>query len=930
MIEYNDRKIFVDEKEYDFKGLNTSHIIWHLQEMYRPERFIDNLNENYTMPSHINYMSLAEGDTFDALLVDDKMFRYNKLTENDREEIQDYINKYAYATALVKLNECSNIIGCGLNHDYSLEESYSFISKCYDRLFENVSITTEKGRLIESFGTDGKINIYEGDSEYIRSAGSKRVVENWKNPFKFDNIIRYMFEGAEQVGDNVRIGFIDNNGVKMDAIFENTSLKLVQSGINLKHFLKRSNLVESYRTGTLLEYHQPFTLKAASLLAYEKSNDLLKLTLKDAFGNKGDIYAKLTIPVDDFIKKYKRKMNSIIAEPYAGDNIRETSGFLSDVAGDIESLSRIKNMSTDSDDPVLSYKVAPFTPVKVDGAEVVSRKRDDRNKFVVAVVDDEGTPYNLVYSYRGSNIVQDIEEMNNLADEMDFDDPSDVYSFYSMIDDYGNIERSAKRGISTKDRNYARNVKEEGEIMEGEGVQVSDIAPKLDQNVGTIQVKMKKRKARKVENDIADFKKSDLLISKMNEQDEFYGARGFIKDEQGHYHFGDYYINESGKVVHKSKLSEGYFSELDIKNQDDKIAFEKWKEENSDKIAAYYTQTYSKDLKNINQEVWDNIAKDIYDEERLPEIINKDIKEGEKLRKFKITLKHDDGKVNITTTASNKEQAIKQVCNSEKAPESAVVKVTELKESKDEADDAYYKVNDVTLKLMEVKPFIKEGTDAEKLYTNIIIELNNLQMELHNELLNESTFRDKAGSAGIQSYADMVYGQEPDSEYAKLFQLYMKNHDDIRDDLEKIKKAFNGNTKNPEYRKALQDIQDRDMANVEILHKAERIPEDQRGQMYQDYLEIRKANNDEFAKQRGYSSYDEYEKHMFGEGDKLDYEILDKPNDPEDFIVKDIPDDKLPVDLAKQGKCPYCTGPMSDEEYKVFGMCKDCYDNGVE
>lgn len=825
MIEYNDKKIFVDEKEYDFKGLNTSHIIWHLQEMYRPERFINNLNEKYTMPSHINYMSIAEGDTFDALLVDDKMFRYDKLTENDREEIQDYINKYAYATALVKLNECSNIIGCGLNHDYSLEESYSFISKCYDRLFENVSMTTEKGRLIESFGTDGKINIYEGDTKYIRSAGSKRVVENWKNPFKFDNIMRYMFEGAEQVGDNVRIGFIDNKGVKMDAIFENTSLKLVQSGINLKHFLKRSNLVESYRTGTLLEYHQPFTLKAASLLAYEKSNDLLKLTLKDAFGNKGDIYAKLTIPVDDFIKKYKRKMNSIIAEPYAGDNIRETSGFLSDVAGDIESLSRIKNMSTDSDDPVLSYKVAPFTPVKVDGAEVVSRKRDDRNKFVVAVVDDEGTPYNLVYSYRGSNINQDIEEMNNLADEMDFDDPSDVYSFYSMIDDYGNIERSAKRGISTKDRNYARNVKEEGEIMEGEGVQVSDIAPKLDQNVGTIQVKMKKRKARKVESDIANFKKSDLLINKMNEQDEFYGARGFIKDEQGHYHFGDYYINESGKVVHKSKLSEGYFSELDIA-----------------------------------------------------------IQEG--------TVKIDEGE--------------------------------------EQADEAYYKVNDVTLKLMEVKPFIKEGSDAEKLYTNIIIELNNLQMELHNELLNESTFRDKAGSAGIQSYADMIYGQEPDSEYAKLFQLYMKNHDDIRDDLEKIKKAFNGNTKNPEYRKALQDIQDRDVANTEILHKAERIPEKDRGQMYQDYLEIRKANNDEFAKQRGYSSYDEYEKHMFGEEDKLDYEILDKPNDPEDFIVKDIPDDKLPVDLAKQGKCPYCTGPMSDEEYKAFGMCKDCYDNGVE
>lgn len=847
MIEYNDKKIFVDEKEYDFKGLNTSHIIWHLQEMYRPQRFIDNLNETYTMPSHINYMSLAEGDTFDALLVDDKMFRYDKLTESDREEVQDYINKYAYATALVKINECSNIIGCGLNHEYSLEESYSFISKCYDKLFENVSITSEQGRLVESFGTDGKVSVYEGDSKYIRKAGSKRVVENWQNPFKYENIMRYLFEGAEQDGDNVRIGFIDNKGVKMEAIFENTSLKLVQSGINLKHFLKRNNLVESYRTGTLLEYHQPFTLKAASLLAYEESNGLLKLTLKDAFGNKGDVYAKLNIPVADFIKKYKKKMNDIINEPYAGDNIRETSGFLTDVSGEIESLSRVKNMSTDGDDPVLSYKVAPFTPVEGEN-EIVSRKRDDRNKFVVAVVDDEGTPYNLVYSYRGSNISQDIEEMNNIADEMDFSDPADVYSFYSILDDYGNIERSAKRGISTKDRNYQRNVKEEGDIMEGEGVQVSDIAPKLDQNVGTIQVKMKKRKTRKVESDMANFKKSDLLINTINEQDAFYGARGFIKDEKGRYHFGDYYLTESGKVVHKSKLKE----------------------------FVYYCAGCGKqcdDDYNVGTLIGDKwYCEDCYAE-----------------------MNHDD-----------------------------------LNEGKQEADDAYYKVNDATLKLMEVKPFIKEGSDAEKLYTNLIIDLNNLQMELHNELLNESFYRDVAGKDGIHSYFDMVYGQEPDSEYAKLIQEYMDNHDKIRDDLEVAKKAFGGNMKNPEFNKAMKDIEKRDLANHKLLVNAEHIPENERGQLYQDYLKIRSANDDEFAKQRGFKSYDEYEKHIFGEGDKVDYEILDKPNDPKDFIVKDIPADKLPVDLAKQGKCPYCTGPMTPEEYKLYGMCQTCYDNGVE
>lgn len=60
-----------------------------------------------------------------------------------------------------------------------------------------------------------------------------------------------------------------------------------------------------------------------------------------------------------------------------------------------------------------------------------------------------------------------------------------------------------------------------------------------------------------------------------------------------------------------------------FKNLKDNNDFNLWKEENSDKIAAYYTSTYSKDLKNINQRVWDSLAKDLYDEEKEPEKINK-------------------------------------------------------------------------------------------------------------------------------------------------------------------------------------------------------------------------------------------------------------------------------------------------------------------
>ena len=43
-------------------------------------------------------------------------------------------------------------------------------------------------------------------------------------------------------------------------------------------------------------------------------------------------------------------------------------------------------------------------------------------------------------------------------------------------------------------------------------------------------------------------------------------------------------------------------------------------------------------------------------------------------------------------------------------------------------------------------------------------------------------------------------------------------------------------------------------------------------------------------------------------------------------IVESSVDDEL----VKQGKCPYCTGPITDEEYRLYGMCSECWDNGVE
>ena len=230
-----------------------------------------------------------------------------------------------------------------------------------------------------------------------------------------------------------------------------------------------------------------------------------------------------------------------------------------------------------------------------------------------------------------------------------------------------------------------------------------------------------------------------------------------------------------------------------------------------------------------------------------------------------------------------------------------------------------------------MKPYIKEGTEADKLYTNITIELNSLQMSLYKEKLNESTYRDKAGKDGIQSYFDMVYGQEPDSEYAKLILLYMKNHDEIRDDIEKIRSTYKDDMDNPEYRKAMQDIQNRDMDNAELLSKAARIPEDERGKLYQEYLEIEKANNDEFAKQRGFNSYDEYEKHIFEDTDDYkgikryspDVEETSFKQGDEEFTVHtyNYGDDSFSISYKMHGK-----RNITNEPYTIDGEYNFIYD----
>lgn len=293
------------------------------------------------------------------------------------------------------------------------------------------------------------------------------------------------------------------------------------------------------------------------------------------------------------------------------------------------------------------------------------------------------------------------------------------------------------------------------------------------------------------------------------------------------------------------------------------------------------------------------------------------IKESLNVKKYLVTVQIINGskteQKTIETTASSESQAKHQVCDSMGLPISAVIEVKDkgslIKESldSDAAGDAYYKVNEAALKLQEVKPYIEEGSEAEKLYNKIMIDLNELQVSFTKSNLNEAMFKDINDNSGIRSYYEMLWGQEPQSEYDKMLLQYMNKHDEIREKLADARKAFGGNMKNPEYKKILQKLAIEDRKNSKLRSDAEKIPAEERGQLYQDFLQIDKANDDDFARKRGYKSFDDYEKANYGLHEEVDSNVVNKLRSSKYYSGEPLVQEYIKLErqketLEKQGK----------------------------
>lgn len=715
-------EIQVDESVYDISNLNMSNVIWHIQGMTHPERFFENMNASYSFPRRLHRVSLSENDNSTLLFVDDKIFRYSKLNESDINEIQDYINKYAYATAILKLNECANILGSGMDYVYTESEQRNYIAESCNILFDNITVSTEKGKLVESF--QDKLFIYEGNSNYMRGKSNKRIIENWNNTFDVSKLNDYEFRNIlKEDDDKYYIAFNTPDGVYY-TLFENVDLNMLSSGVNTSQLLSNADFIDSYKVSSLVEWNQPFTMKEAALLKCTQEGNKIAMLMLDAYGNKGTVYMQTKIPADEFLKKYDNEIKNVFDERTFEDRVEATTSFMKLCSEDIDSVSRVKGLERVASDETrssLSYKVTGLIPY-ISDEDLISVSKRNKSRFSVKTVNSEGKLFNLIYDYTGSEpITNAVDELNNIADDYDFSKQSEVISFYQLLSDYGVPFKSYPCGISTK----GRRVKGD-DIVESEGVQTTDIAPKTDQG-SLIKVKMKR-------------KKNDLLINSLDEQDEFYGSRGFVKDNEGRYHFGDYYITESGSIVHKSKLTESNdyndycnMVTLSVLNMSHSLSNIVSNESGSNEAREYVKNlvlscnSADEIASKLNEDSCSNGGrifgqwKAVKDEHNvvLPVLVNQ-------FSNKKINIKYDT----VSTVESNNISG------------DAVYTLTmykgghtedDLTESEETANEAYDLVNQTSLKLQEVKKFIQEGTEAEKIYDSIMIDLNNLQMTLYNQ-----------------------------------------------------------------------------------------------------------------------------------------------------------------------------------------------------
>lgn len=488
------------------------------------------------LPRYIDSISLKEMNiakkSYLELTINENVQVYYNKDNSIVEDVQDMINKGAYASAMNYLNLNSTLLVESNFEDIidSEDKVKGFYEDCESLLKECVYETEELGRPFISLTES--CNVLEGNKCFIRNENGKNLVEDFRNNFN-----------EEDLSSAIAIG-LNENAIKVvtescevyEILVEKAGLYNQLNGERNKSVFKRMKIQEVHKVGyaNFDEAYKDSEPVAINGLSVDNGQVVMKLINKYNQIFKRVINVETSdLTAEEFIEPYQDTIEEIKAMDDFEDAVQKSKPILDDLDSYATGYKR-KSYQGDEEDGYKAVKEYIDDLVPVD-AEVY-----DENTLRVILADEAGKMYSVLYIKKDNSNIKDLDLY---ADDLAID----IYEIVDKTPDYETAYNKSRSIMLELEYEFVPGRKTkatdwgdyewgqlEAEVLEDcDGTQVSDIAPKTD---------------------YFDDKK-ELLLSNVDEEEIC--MNGFLRNTDGYYQRGNYLLvkeNEQYKVIHKNKI----------------------------------------------------------------------------------------------------------------------------------------------------------------------------------------------------------------------------------------------------------------------------------------------------------------------------------------------------------------------------------------
>lgn len=483
-------------------------------------RYIDSIK--------VTEMTLAKKPYLELTINENVQVYYNK-DNSIVEDIQDMINKGAYASAINYLNLNSTLlIESGFEDIIDSESKVKdFYEDCENLLKECTYKTTEQGKPFTSL-LEG-CNVLEGNKNLIREQDGVRVVEDFRNNLTESDLDKAIVVGIEDKAIRV----VTESCEVYDILVEKEKLYNQLNGERNKSVFKRMKIKESHKVG-YSDFDEAYKdSEPVAINGLDIENGQVVMTLI----NKYNQIFKRVINLDksdltpeQFIEPYQDTIEEIKAMDDFEDAVQKSKPILDDLDSYATGYKRKSYQGDENRYKAVKEYIDDLVPVDV---EVY-----DEKTLRVILTDKDGKMYSVLYERKeGSNI----EDLDIYADDLAID----IYEIVDKTPDYETayeksrdimleLEYEFVPGRKTRATDWGDYEWGQVESVQEEGTQTSDIAPKTD---------------------YFDNEKKELLLSNVDEEEIC--MKGFLRNTDGYYQRGNYLLvkeNEQFRVIHKNKL----------------------------------------------------------------------------------------------------------------------------------------------------------------------------------------------------------------------------------------------------------------------------------------------------------------------------------------------------------------------------------------